>query len=144
MNPFNKHDVATHLLERGSIFVHLDPRCATVKCPPWLKHQPQLVLQLGLNFPIPIPDLRIDEEGIFGTLSFKRCAYECFTPWDPVFVIVGDSGRGQIWHASMPIEVAAEMKSAQAASKASSAPPPIPRSKTRSGRQLPAGWRVIK
>ncbi|HEY5243724.1 MAG TPA: hypothetical protein VIJ22_19725, partial [Polyangiaceae bacterium] len=57
-----KKEVALALLERSNdrgIFVHLDPRQATVVVPPWFKKQPQLVLQIGLNMPVPIPDLRL-------------------------------------------------------------------------------------
>lgn len=153
MNPLNKRDVANHLLGKGSIFVHLDPRAEKAQCPPWLKHQAQLVLQMGLNMPIPIPDLRVDEDGIFGTLSFNRSAFTCFCPWDAVFALVGDEGRGQVWPESMPAEIAAEVakeitKKSGGSQPAAEEPAPKAASasgvRTRSGRPLPAGWRIIK
>ena len=59
-----KKEVALALLERSSVHVHLDPRAPGVVVPAWFKKQPQLVLQVGLNMPVPIPDLRLDEDSI--------------------------------------------------------------------------------
>src|SRR5262245_26554850 len=44
-----KRDVAKMLLRKGSLFVHLDPRASDVFVPPWLRHQAQLVLQVGYD-----------------------------------------------------------------------------------------------
>lgn len=104
-----KEDVARTLLLRGSVFVHLDPRRVGVRVPEHLAEQPQLVLQVGLNLPIPIPDLRIDEEGVFGTLSFNRSPYTCEVPWAAVFGLVGDDGMGFVWDEDLPEEIAAEI-----------------------------------
>ena len=67
-----KKDVALALLEQSTMFVHLDPRGELVKVPTGFKKQPQLVLQVGLNMPVPIPDLEVNDEGIACTLSFSR------------------------------------------------------------------------
>jgi hypothetical protein len=69
-----------------------------------------LVLQVGLDMPIPIPDLRVDEAGIFGTLSFSRTPFACNVPWNAVFALVGDEGRGMVWPESMPAEIVAEVE----------------------------------
>ena len=106
----NKKDVARALLLKGTVFVHLDPRSDAVAVPPWLKRQPQLVLQVGLDMPVPIPDLRVDDSGVLGTLSFNRTSFTCVVPWDAVFAVVGDDGRGMVWPASMPPEIAAEVE----------------------------------
>lgn len=105
-----KRDVANQLLRKGSLFIHLDPRVNDVVVPPWLRHQAQLVLQVGLDMPIPIPDLRVDEHGIFGTLSFSRTPFACNVPWSSVFALVGDEGRGMVWPESMPAEIVAEVE----------------------------------
>ncbi|MEY4581765.1 MAG: hypothetical protein RL701_6468 [Pseudomonadota bacterium] len=105
-----KRDVANQLLRKGSLFIHLDPRVHDVVVPPWLRHQAQLVLQVGLDMPIPIPDLRVDENGIFGTLSFSRTPFACNVPWNAVFALVGDEGRGMVWPESMPAEIVAEVE----------------------------------
>jgi hypothetical protein len=106
----NKKDVARALLLKGTVFVHLDPRVDAVIVPQWLKRQPQLVLQVGLDLPIPIPDLRVDDVGVFGTLSFNRTAFTCVVPWIAVFAVVGDDGRGMVWPGSMPSEIASEVE----------------------------------
>ncbi|MGD8860889.1 MAG: ClpXP protease specificity-enhancing factor SspB [Myxococcales bacterium] len=106
----NKKDVARALLLKGSLFVHLDPRAEGVVVPPWLKNQPQLVLQVGLDLAVPIPDLRVDDGGVYGTLSFSRQPFTCVVPWDAVFAAVGDDGRGMVWPDSMPKEIAAEVE----------------------------------
>jgi hypothetical protein len=106
----NKRDVARALLLKGTVFVHLDPRTDDVIVPQWLKRQPQLVLQVGLDLPIPIPDLRVDDVGVYGTLSFNRSAFTCIVPWEAVFAVVGDDGRGMVWPGSMPAEIAAEVE----------------------------------
>ncbi|MFW6050478.1 MAG: hypothetical protein ACODAU_04850 [Myxococcota bacterium] len=105
-----KKDVARGLLLRGTVFVHLDPRGEDVMVPPWFKGQAQLVLQLGLDMPIPIPDLRVDDEGVFGTLSFNRAPFTCSVPWEVVFALVGEDGRGMVWPESMPAEIRAEVE----------------------------------
>jgi len=103
-----KKDVARALLLRGSVFVHLDPRVSGVLVPARLRSQAQVVLQVGLDMPVPIPDLRIDEEGVFGTLSFRGVPFTCFVPWAAVFALVGDDGKGMVWSTEMPSEIAAQ------------------------------------
>lgn len=104
-----KRAIAEALLERGSVFVHLDPRHETVHVPVFLRKQPQVVLQVGLDMPVPIPDLAIDDEGVTATLSFNRTPHRCFVPWDAVFALVGDDGRGRVFIESMPTEIKREI-----------------------------------
>jgi hypothetical protein len=101
-----KKEVALALLERSSVFVHLDPRQTSVVVPPWFKKQPQLVLQVGLNMSVRIPDLRVDEEGMTCTLSFNRSPFYCVVPWSSVFAMIDDDGRGMVWPDDVPVEVA--------------------------------------
>lgn len=105
-----KKDVAWGLLLRGSIFVHLDPRVDGVMVPRWLAKQPQLVLQIGLDMPVPITDLRVDDEGVFGTLSFNRSPFSCVVPWEAVFALADEHGRAMVWPESMPEELRAEVE----------------------------------
>jgi stringent starvation protein B len=108
-----KKDVALALLENSSVFIHLDPRSEEVGVPPWFKRQPRLVLQIGLNMPVPIPDLNLDEDSVSCTLSFNRSPHYCRIPWSSVFALVGEDGRGMVWPDDIPPEVAAEMQNAQ-------------------------------
>jgi len=108
-----KKDVALALLEGPSLFVHLDPRQEGVVVPKWFTKQPQLVLQIGLNMAIPIPDLRVEEEGISCTLSFNRSPFWCLLPWDAIYALVGEDGRGMVWPEDVPPEVALQMQKQQ-------------------------------
>lgn len=110
----SKRDVARALLLKGSVYVHLDPRRDSVIVPERFRSQPQLVLQIGLELPVPIPDLRVDDEGVVGTLSFKREALRCSIPWQAVFALVGKDGRGMVWDDSMPREIAEEVEAERA------------------------------
>ncbi len=103
-----KKDVAIALLETSSVYVHLDPRAAGVMVPAWFKKQPQLVLQVGLNMPVPIPDLTVGDEALSCTLSFNRRPEFCRIPWTAVYGLVGEDGRGMIWPEDVPPEVAAQ------------------------------------
>lgn len=100
-----KKDVALALLEQGSVHVHLDPRTGGVVVPLHFKKQAQLVLQVGLNMAVPIPDLHVEDDGIACTLSFNRSPFYCVIPWAAVFALVGDDGRGLVWPESVPREL---------------------------------------
>ncbi len=103
-----KKDVALALLEQATVLVHLDPRGEAVQVPAWFKRQPQLVLQIGLNMPKPIPDLSVDDAGISCTLSFSNTPYFCQLPWASVYALIGASGRGMVWPDDVPKEVAGQ------------------------------------
>lgn len=104
-----KIDIARALLVRGSVFVHLDPRHEGVCVPEYLRMQPQLVLQVGFNLVVPIPDLRFDAEGLSATLSFQRTPFYCEVPWEAIFALTGDEGEGLVWPESLPEEIHAEV-----------------------------------
>jgi len=105
-----KKEVALALLERSSVYVHLDPRHGSVIVPVSFKNKPQLVLQVGLNMPVPIRDLQLDDDAMSCTLSFSRTPFFCVVPWSSVFAIVGcDDGRGMVWPDDVPAEVARQV-----------------------------------
>ncbi len=104
----SKPDVCLALLQSSnSIYVHLDPRKEAAHVPPWFKDQTQLVLQVGLNMAVSIPDLDVGRDALSCTLSFNRRAEFCHIAWDCIYGIVGEDGRGMIWPESVPPEVAA-------------------------------------
>jgi stringent starvation protein B len=119
-----KKEVGLALLERSSVYVHLDPRQDAVVVPAWFKKQPQLVLQVGMNMPVPIPDLRFDDEGMSCTLSFNRAPFFCVVPWASVFAMVGEDGRGMVRPDDVPAEVA---KQAQGRATDASARKEVPK-----------------
>lgn len=101
--------MARGLLLHGPLFVHLDPREDGVELPDSLSNEPHVMLQIGLDLPVPIPDLRVDTRGICGTLSFARSPFRCVIPWSAVYAICGEDGRGMVWPDSMPLEVEDEV-----------------------------------
>ncbi len=107
------------------MFIHLDPRRPDVVVPKWFMGQPQLVLQVGLNMAIPIPDLRVDEQGITCTLSFNRSPFWCKIPWSAVYALVGEDGRGGVWAEDVPPEIQLQRQgSSQQKSQPSKRPRP--------------------
>ncbi len=100
-----KKAVALELLERTSLFIHLDPRRAGVLVPQNFSKQPQLVLQVGLNMAIPIVDLDVGDEGISCTLSFNKRPHFCFLPWESIYALIGEGGGGMVWPEDVPPEV---------------------------------------
>jgi stringent starvation protein B len=105
-----KKDVALALLEQASVFIHLDPRKDGVQVPVGFKKQAQLVLQIGLNMVVKIPDLEVDDEGISCTLSFNRRPHYCHMPWASIYALVDESGRGMVWPDDVPPEVVAQQR----------------------------------
>jgi hypothetical protein len=92
-----KKQVLETLLARGDAYIHLDPRADGVCVPSHLQRQAALVLVVGLEMPIPIPDLRIDQDGIAATLSFSGRLHPCFVPWRSVYAIRNMDWRGLDW-----------------------------------------------
>jgi hypothetical protein len=113
--PPPKKDVALALLEESSVFIHLDPRRPDVVVPKSFMGQPQLVLQVGLNMAIPIPDLKIDDIGITCTLSFNQRPFWCRIPWAAVYALVGEDGRGGVWADDVPPEIQLQKQQAKPA-----------------------------
>lgn len=123
-----KKEVAIALLEASnSVYVHLDPRKQGVAVPRQFVDKPQLVLQVGLNMPIPIRDLTVDDDGISCTLSFNRSPSYCRMPWSAIYALVAEDGRGMMWPTDIPPEVVAQMQNAAAGAQPK--PPQRPRPK---------------
>ena len=115
--PPPKKEVALALLEESSMFIHLDPRRPDVLVPKGFMGQPQLVLQVGLNMAIPIPDLKVDDHGISCTLSFNRSAFWCRIPWSAIYALVGEDGCAPaepVMYAQLAVSGAPELLAAYA------------------------------
>ncbi|MEO8798396.1 MAG: hypothetical protein ABI551_10960 [Polyangiaceae bacterium] len=122
-----KKVVALAILEQSKVRLHLDPRADGVVVPLQFKRQPQLLLDIGLNLPVPIPDLYLDDDKITCTLSFGGRPFYCILPWPSIFAMVGDDGRGMVWPDSLPPEVvAAQSMPKEAKPKLTAVPPPPP------------------
>jgi hypothetical protein len=107
-----KKDVAIELLKQSSVYVFLDPRGATVMVPGWFKKQAELVLQIGLNMQVPIPDLNVDDDGLSCTLSFNRTPHFCRIPWTAVYALRDELGHVMVWPDDVPAEIAAQAPAA--------------------------------
>ena len=105
-----KKDVVLSLLEGSTAFLHLDPRKHGVVVPLQFKNKPQLVLQVGLNMAVPIPDLRVEEDGVTCTLSFGGRPFWCSMPFSAVYAVVGEDGRGMVWPDDLPPELAQQQQ----------------------------------
>ena len=105
VEPPPKKEQLQKLLERGNVFLHLDPRAEGVLVPAGHANKPQLVLQLGLHFAVPIPDLKIDERGVRCTLSFNRSPFLCILPWSAVYAMVAEDGQVTVWPTELPPEL---------------------------------------
>src|SRR5688572_27119468 len=81
MNP-KEHVCLALLGDGGNVWVCLDPKAPGVDVPIEVHENPAIVI--GLNMPVPIPDLVVDSEGISGTLSFNRQGHFCRVPWAAV------------------------------------------------------------
>ena len=109
-----KKEVALALLEKSNVDVYLDPRAQGVVVQPQFRKEPRLILKIGLNMPVPIPDLRLDDDSMSCTLSFNRARFFCVVPWSSVFAMVGDDGRGMVWPDDVPQELAVKVVEDQA------------------------------
>jgi stringent starvation protein B len=133
-----KKEVALALLERSNVDIYLDPRAQGVVVPPQFRKEPRLILKIGLNMPVPIPDLRLDDESMSCTLSFNRAKFFCVVPWPSVFAMVGDDGRGMVWPDDVPQELAARGE-ADARPRPVGAPEAVPPSSRGGQRAAPRG-----
>jgi len=55
--------------------------------------------------PVPIVDLRLDTDGVYGTLSFQRTPFVCAVPWKAIFAVRGQDGNGVVWSDDLPDEL---------------------------------------
>jgi stringent starvation protein B len=134
----DKHELMLQWLERGSVYIHLDPRREGVLVPQHFRSNPQLVLQIGLNFPIPIRDLEIDDRGVRCTLSFNRQPFYCIIPWSSVYALVTEEGEVTVWPSELPPEMTASPPEAPTVSAGTQAiRPRKPKDKSTSTRNAP-------
>jgi stringent starvation protein B len=126
----HKKQLLLDLLARSSVFVQLDGRAEGVELPEWLRGDPQVVLQLGYDLAIPIPDLVVDDDGFSATLSFRRTPHTCKVPWAAVIAIADADGRGALFPPNAP-PVEAELPSPAPAAAAPAPPDDKPPRKPR-------------
>lgn len=101
----SKRAVADAILAKSPMRVHLDPRRNGVVVPVHYHEHPSLILELGRNLRVPIPDLVVDDVGVSGTLTFGGEPFHCVVPWGAVFGLVDPDGRGQTWKEDIPTDL---------------------------------------
>ena len=85
------------LTEEDFILVVVLPSVPGVRLPDdLLKAGEPVGLNIGHKMAIPIPDLKLDEAGVTGTLSFNRLPFHCAFPWRAVVQVTADMEH-MIW-----------------------------------------------
>lgn len=97
MNLLSKRAVVAHMLQLGDVMLHLCPRIEGVVAPERFMHMEVLVLHVGLNMPVPISDLALDDDAIRATLSFDREPFHCVIPWNALMGASIEPDVAVIW-----------------------------------------------
>lgn len=98
----SKVRTAHQLLARSpNVWLHCDTRVSDgLIVPNKIRHKAHVVLQVGLNMPVPIPDLTFDDDGFSGTLSFRGKPFRCVVPWAAIKAMVCEDDKGVIFDQS--------------------------------------------
>jgi hypothetical protein len=101
--------------------VHLDARATGVCVPQAHGQNPAMALNLSYRFQI--SDFRVDDEGVFASLSFDSVPFACDIPWKALYAMrshVDDTMH--VWAEDIPPEI---MEQAQIMGGEGSAPASI-------------------
>lgn len=94
-----KHKIIEALLSTGSVFIAIDPtRGGVAGLPRDLAKKDHVVLQVGYNLPLPIPDLSIRPVYFSGTLSFGGKPHEVVVQWSAAYSAWDEYGTVVQWH----------------------------------------------
>ena len=98
-----KRELIEELLSKGPILVHIDARHALAQVPDRFRSDPKLVLRFGYELSPAIIDLSIDDDGIYGTLTFGGIPCRCVLPWGCVYSVVSETDqKGMVWPEDVP------------------------------------------
>lgn len=99
------------LLKTNRLYLTLDTRVEGVKIPSEHQGKSALTIIFGLDMPVPLKDMVVDDNGIEVTLSFKRSSHHCSIPWDAVWYLVPVGDReGVLFEHSLPEAVKKKLK----------------------------------
>jgi stringent starvation protein B len=101
----SKQEAFLAFLKDGWVTVYIDARRPGVAVPDHLRAETRLVLQYGLNMPVPVEDLEVTDEGVKATLSFSRTPWQTMIPWSAIYVIACTDGRGVLFQEDVPPEL---------------------------------------
>lgn len=88
-NDDRKNIVLSGLANGPGVHLVFDSRCEGVALPEKYMGQAKVVIEIGLNMPVPIPDLVVDADGVRGTLSFDRAPFAVVLPWACIYGVHG-------------------------------------------------------
>lgn len=109
MFPNPKKTIFNHLVVANNVYVQFRTEGATL--PERLYREESACLVWGFDRVVPIRDMRSDDEGVSGTLSFGRTPHWCKIPWDNIFAMhTGDESSLRMWPESMPTAIRALAK----------------------------------
>lgn len=116
----------------GGIAVVVDTKqCAL---PPEWMARPLCKLEFALDFPIPIRDLSVTDQGVNATLNFNGRPYLCNVPFSAILGWTGMGRGAPVVRQSIPKSTPAQRQAGRAGQLAAK----------KARRALPAGWRVIE
>lgn len=85
--------------------VYLDPRRAGVAVPDRFRHDIRIDLLFGQAS---VPDLKVDDEALSGTLPIDGQPFTCRIPWPSVYALTSnedDAASGGVWEESVPADL---------------------------------------
>jgi stringent starvation protein B len=91
------------LLAQGVATVHLDARHDQVRVP--LAYRIYDSLPLNLSYRYEGVNLHLDDEDLCATLTFQGKPFRCVIPWQAVWGVTAEGGRGQAWLEDVPVSV---------------------------------------
>ena len=98
-----KRELIEELLGKGPILIHIDARHALAQVPERFRNDPKLVLRFGYELSPAIIDLSVDDDGIYGTLTFGGIPCRCVLPWGCVYSVVSETDqKGMVWPEDVP------------------------------------------
>ncbi len=93
-------------IRKGATYIHCDPQRDTFECqlPLDLKLKHHVCLCVGLDLPVPIPDLKVTAEAVSGTLSFGGRKMFCLIPMDCIIAVGFEDGSGFAWEKDVIVD----------------------------------------
>jgi len=99
----DKRGLIEELLGQGPVLLHIDARHTLAQVPDKFRHDPKLVLRFGYDLTPAIIDLSIDDEGLYGTLTFGGVPTRCVLPWGCIYSVVSETDqKGMVWPDDVP------------------------------------------
>ena len=98
------------LVRRAWTSLHIDARRPGVVVPSDVRSERHLVLQYGLDLPVPIPDLQVNEHEVRATLSISGHQEMTVIPWTAVYAVApsSDSENAVVYDEDVPADVPLE------------------------------------